>query len=209
MPGSASASPCCTSTASLIRKLVAEDTRVEHERLRTAVAEMHGALDNMLRSSGHRRLAASIRDVLETYRMIAEDVGWLRRIGDAINTGLTAEAAVQKVNDDIHARMRQVADDVPARARPRPRGSRQPAAAAPAERRGRGTRRPRRPGLRPGRPQSRPGPAARLRRRAAARRWCWRKVRPTRTWRSSPAPSTSRWSARSATPWRASSPATC
>lgn len=92
-----------------IRRLVAEDTRIEHDRLRKAVAEMHGALDNMLRASA---IAGSgeHRDVLETYRLIAEDVGWLRRIGDAINTGLTAEAAVQKVNDDIHARMRQVSD---------------------------------------------------------------------------------------------------
>jgi len=92
-----------------IRRLVAEDTRVEHDRLRKAVAEMHGALDNMLRASA---IAGSgeHRDVLETYRLIAEDVGWLRRIGEAINTGLTAEAAVQKVNDDIHARMRQVSD---------------------------------------------------------------------------------------------------
>lgn len=92
-----------------IRRLVAEDTRIEHERLRKAVAEMHGALDNMLRASA---IAGSgeHRDVLETYRLIAEDVGWLRRIGDAINTGLTAEAAVQKVTDDIHGRMRQVSD---------------------------------------------------------------------------------------------------
>ncbi|MBK8176209.1 MAG: phosphoenolpyruvate--protein phosphotransferase [Rhodospirillales bacterium] len=92
-----------------IRQLVAEDTRVEHERLRKAVAEMHGALDNMLRASAVAG-SGEHRDVLETYRLIAEDVGWLRRIGDAINTGLTAEAAVQKVNDDIHARMRQVSD---------------------------------------------------------------------------------------------------
>jgi phosphotransferase system enzyme I (PtsP) len=42
--------------------------------------------------------------------MIAEDVGWLRRIDEAINTGLTAEAAVQKVNDETHARMSQVSD---------------------------------------------------------------------------------------------------
>ncbi|MFO1118912.1 MAG: phosphoenolpyruvate--protein phosphotransferase [Rhodospirillales bacterium] len=92
-----------------IRRLVAEDTRVEHERLRKAVAEMHGALDNMLRASAIAGTGEH-REVLETYRLIAEDVGWLRRIGDAINTGLTAEAAVQKVNDDIHARMRQVSD---------------------------------------------------------------------------------------------------
>ena len=94
----------------LIRRMVAEDIRFEHERLRTAVSEMHGAIDHMLRSSGLADSGPS-RDVLETYRMIAEDVGWLRRIGDAINTGLTAEAAVQRVNDDIHARMSQVADD--------------------------------------------------------------------------------------------------
>jgi phosphotransferase system enzyme I (PtsP) len=92
-----------------IRRLVAEDTREEHERLRKAVAEMHGALDNMLRASAVAG-AGEHRDVLETYRLIAEDVGWLRRIGDAINTGLTAEAAVQKVNDEIHAGMRQVSD---------------------------------------------------------------------------------------------------
>ena len=92
-----------------IRRLVAEDTREEHERLRKAVAEMHGALDNMLRASAIAGTGEH-REVLETYRLIAEDVGWLRRIGDAINTGLTAEAAVQKVNDDIHARMRQVSD---------------------------------------------------------------------------------------------------
>ncbi|MBL8658552.1 MAG: phosphoenolpyruvate--protein phosphotransferase [Rhodospirillales bacterium] len=92
-----------------IRKIVAEDTRIEHERLRHAVADMHGALDDMLRSTAVGG-DGEHRDVLETYRMIAEDVGWLRRIGEAINTGLTAEAAVQKVNDDIHARMSQVSD---------------------------------------------------------------------------------------------------
>jgi phosphotransferase system enzyme I (PtsP) len=93
-----------------IRRLVAEDIRLEHERLRKAVAEMHGALDDMFRTTDMVGAGAH-RDVLETYRMIAEDVGWLRRIGDAINTGLTAEAAVQKVSDDIHARMSEVSDE--------------------------------------------------------------------------------------------------
>ena len=45
------------------------------------------------------------REVLETYRMFAEDRGWLRRISEAIDTGLTAEAAVQRVQDDTRARM--------------------------------------------------------------------------------------------------------
>ncbi len=92
-----------------VRKLVAEDPREEHDRLRRAVAEMHGALDDMLRASDFAA-GSEHRDVLETYRMIAEDVGWLRRIDEAINTGLTAEAAVQKVNNETHARMSQVSD---------------------------------------------------------------------------------------------------
>lgn len=91
------------------RKIVAEDTATEHERLRNAVADMHGALDDILRSSDFAA-GGEHRDVLEAYRMIAQDVGWLRRIGEAISTGLTAEAAVQKVNDETHARMSQVAD---------------------------------------------------------------------------------------------------
>ncbi|MEM9684785.1 MAG: phosphoenolpyruvate--protein phosphotransferase, partial [Pseudomonadota bacterium] len=49
-------------------------------------------------------------DVLETYRMIAEDRGWLGRIREAIGGGLTAEAAVQKVQNETNARMAQIQD---------------------------------------------------------------------------------------------------
>ncbi|HEC90985.1 MAG TPA: phosphoenolpyruvate--protein phosphotransferase, partial [Alphaproteobacteria bacterium] len=67
------------------------------------------ALDDMLNSA---RIAkeGEHRDVLETYRMIAEDAGWLARVSEAITSGLTAEAAVQKVHDDVRARMAQVTD---------------------------------------------------------------------------------------------------
>ena len=92
----------------VVRRLVAEDTAVEHERLRQAVADMHGQLDVMLRANGLK--GGEHTEVLEAYRMIAEDVGWLRRIAEAINTGLTAEAAVQKVNTEIHAQIARVAD---------------------------------------------------------------------------------------------------
>ena len=34
-------------------------------------------------------------DILEAYKMIAQDTGWLNRITEAVHTGLTAEAAVQ------------------------------------------------------------------------------------------------------------------
>ncbi len=91
-----------------IPKLVADDVTQEHERLRTAVADMHGALDHLLESNDLG--GGEHREVLETYRMIAQDVGWLRRIGEAVAGGLTAEAAVQKVHNEIRVRMDDVAD---------------------------------------------------------------------------------------------------
>ncbi len=50
------------------------------------------------------------REVLETFRMFADDAGWIGRIGEAIRSGLTAEAAVQKVHEDTRVRMSQVTD---------------------------------------------------------------------------------------------------
>ena len=43
--------------------------------------------------------------VLEAYRMFANDRGWLRRMQDAVRTGLTAEAAVESVNNAMRARL--------------------------------------------------------------------------------------------------------
>ena len=92
-----------------VTSLVAEDVDFEHERLKIAVSEMHGALDDMMKKTD---LAASgeHREVLETYQMISEDTGWFNRIDEAVSSGLTAEAAVQKINNDIRARMNQVTD---------------------------------------------------------------------------------------------------
>jgi phosphotransferase system enzyme I (PtsP) len=92
-----------------IPQMFADDPEAEQERLIQAVAAMHTALDDMF---GAAELAAGgeHRDVLETYRLVACDRGWLRRMGEAIAGGLTAEAAVQKEQDDLRARMGQVAD---------------------------------------------------------------------------------------------------
>jgi len=92
-----------------IETLVAEDPAVEHARLRQAFAEMLGALDDLL-ANGALEAGGEHRDVLDAYRMIAEDDGWVRRIEEAIETGLTAEAAVQRVQNDIRARLRSVDD---------------------------------------------------------------------------------------------------
>lgn len=91
-----------------IRQLVADNIDAEVRRLDDAVGKMHVALDDLLDRSGF--VDGEQREILESYRMFAEDHGWLGRIREAIETGLTAEAAVQKVQEDTRARMMQIAD---------------------------------------------------------------------------------------------------
>jgi phosphotransferase system enzyme I (PtsP) len=49
-------------------------------------------------------------EILETYRMFAYDEGWSRRINEAIDSGLTAEAAIERVQQRTRARMREIDD---------------------------------------------------------------------------------------------------
>jgi phosphotransferase system enzyme I (PtsP) len=93
----------------LIRQVVAEDPSAELERLRSAVAAMQSAIDDMLAASDIAD-GGEHRDILETYRMFASDRGWLQRIAETVRSGLTAEAAVQKVQDDSRVRMSQISD---------------------------------------------------------------------------------------------------
>src|SRR5262249_2658285 len=83
--------------------------QAELERLGTAVASMQTAIDALLAESDVAR-GGEHRDILETYRMFAADRGWIQRIREAVRGGLTAEAAVQKGQDDTRHRMSQVSD---------------------------------------------------------------------------------------------------
>ena len=56
--------------------------------------------------------AGETREVLEAYRMFANDHGWLAKMREVIATGVTAEAAVQRVQSDTSARMQRVADPI-------------------------------------------------------------------------------------------------
>jgi phosphotransferase system enzyme I (PtsP) len=92
-----------------IRQMVADNPDLELKRLDEALSSMHSAIDDMLAASDMAE-GGEHREILESYRMFAEDSGWLGRIGEAINTGLTAEAAVQRVQDDTRVRMSQITD---------------------------------------------------------------------------------------------------
>jgi phosphotransferase system enzyme I (PtsP) len=93
----------------VIRQVVAEDVDAELARLRAAVATMREAIDELVATS--REFGdGEHHEVIETYRMFAADRGWVGRIADAVRRGLTAEAAVQKVADDMRGRMMQFSD---------------------------------------------------------------------------------------------------
>ena len=93
----------------VIRQVVAEDVEAEERRLHEAVAGMQRAIDQLVDAS--RGLGPGEHsDIIEAYRMFASDRGWLGRIADAVRSGLTAEAAVQKVRDETKSRMMQVTD---------------------------------------------------------------------------------------------------
>ncbi|MCH8138243.1 MAG: phosphoenolpyruvate--protein phosphotransferase [Proteobacteria bacterium] len=93
----------------LIRRIVAEDPEEELRRLEDAIRGTDSALKEVM-TAGRLASAGEHRDVLEAYRMIAADTGWLGRIRDAIKTGLTAEAAVQQIRESTRARMGQISD---------------------------------------------------------------------------------------------------
>jgi phosphotransferase system enzyme I (PtsP) len=93
----------------VIRQVVAEDVAGEEKRLRQAVAAMQQAIDALVDTS-HGLGPGEHRDIIETYRMFAADRGWLGRINEAVRSGLTAEAAVQKVRDETRSRMMQVTE---------------------------------------------------------------------------------------------------
>jgi len=94
--------------------LLAEDPLVELTRLHAATERMQRGLDELLEANtldgGTRADRHASREVLDAYRLVASDTGWLRRVEDVIRTGVSAEAAVQRVAGDLHDRMRRVSD---------------------------------------------------------------------------------------------------
>ncbi len=89
-------------------KLLADDAGEEERRLRVAITLLREQIDNML--EGHHGLVGQSIDVLEAYRMFAHDRGWNRSLEEAVRSGLTAEAAVERVRSEQRARMAQARD---------------------------------------------------------------------------------------------------
>ncbi len=93
----------------VVTNLLNEDTEKEIQRLADAMGSLRISIDDML-SRREVSMEGEHREVLETYRMFAHDRGWVRRLEEAIRNGLTAEAAVEKVQSDTRARMMRLTD---------------------------------------------------------------------------------------------------
>ena len=91
-----------------VTRLLADNPQAELARLEQAIARLRESLDQMLATSDLG--GGEQREVLEAYRMFAQDTGWLRRIREAIGTGLSAEAAVRRVQEETRVRIGHASD---------------------------------------------------------------------------------------------------
>ncbi|WP_260484472.1 phosphoenolpyruvate--protein phosphotransferase [Sphingomicrobium flavum] len=92
-----------------VEHTVAEDTEAERARVFAAFRKMREQIDTMTREAEFG-VGGEHEEILETYKMFAYDEGWARRINEAIDSGLTAEAAIERVQQHTRARMQEIDD---------------------------------------------------------------------------------------------------
>ncbi|MGA3302253.1 MAG: phosphoenolpyruvate--protein phosphotransferase [Methylovirgula sp.] len=92
----------------IVKHIVAEDAKKEVERLETAIDALRKSIDHLIEEGDVG--PGEHREVLEAFRMFAHDRGWIRRLREAVATGLTAEAAVERVQNDARAKLQRQTD---------------------------------------------------------------------------------------------------
>jgi phosphotransferase system, enzyme I, PtsP len=94
-----------------VERMIADNPVVELKRLEAAIGGLRESVDEMLASS-ELDLTGEGREVIEAYRLFAYDQGWRQRMRDAVRTGLTAEAAVERVQDETRLRVQRMGDPI-------------------------------------------------------------------------------------------------
>jgi phosphotransferase system, enzyme I, PtsP len=104
--------PAVLATAHTPRRLLADDPAVEQARVAHAVETMRRGIDELItdRLPDDATASPEAREILEAYRLVAADPGWLRRVNEAIQGGLSAEAAVHRVAGELRDHMRRIVD---------------------------------------------------------------------------------------------------
>ncbi|MGB0505403.1 MAG: phosphoenolpyruvate--protein phosphotransferase [Pikeienuella sp.] len=86
-----------------------DDVESERKRLEVAMAGLREEVDELLESN-LVGAPGEYRDVIEAYRMFAHDKGWLRRLDEAVMSGVVAEVAVERVQSEARSRMDRAAN---------------------------------------------------------------------------------------------------
>jgi phosphotransferase system enzyme I (PtsP) len=94
-----------------VERMIADNPQEELKRLEEAISALRVSVDEMLDSS-ELDLTGESREIIETYRLFAHDQGWRQRMRGAIRDGLTAEAAVERVQDDMRLRVSRLGDPI-------------------------------------------------------------------------------------------------
>ncbi|WP_323035878.1 phosphoenolpyruvate--protein phosphotransferase [Pararhodobacter sp.] len=92
----------------VVTNFVNDDPVAEVARIRAAVSELRGSVDDLLKLTIDAD--TEHREILEAYRMFANSRGWLRRMEQSIENGLSCEAAVEKEQSQARARLQLVPD---------------------------------------------------------------------------------------------------
>jgi len=92
-----------------VERMIADDPVAELHRMEEALEALRLSVDAMLESS-EVELTGDTREVIEAYRLFANDQGWRQRLMDAVRSGLTAEAAVERVQDETRVRITRTND---------------------------------------------------------------------------------------------------
>lgn len=93
----------------VVSNLVSDDPDEEKSRLNDAMDKLRMNVDDLL-SATRRGATKDQADILEAYQMMANSKGWMARLEASIDSGLTAELAVEKEQSATRARMERVPD---------------------------------------------------------------------------------------------------
>lgn len=87
--------------------ILASNKDHEHKKLAVALKSVEAEVNQMLAQPD---VADEQAEIFKTYLMFTQDKGWINKINQAIDSGLTAQAGVQKVLEEMTARMALITD---------------------------------------------------------------------------------------------------
>jgi len=89
--------------------LLSDNIAAEEIRLEEGIAKLRASVDALV-AGETAALSRASKEIYETYRMFAYDRKWVGRLREAVHSGLTSEAAVERVRNEHRARLMKSRD---------------------------------------------------------------------------------------------------